>query len=359
MRSAFPRRQAFTLIELLVVIAIIAILIALLVPAVQKVRYAAARTQTTNNLKQFALAAHDYHGAWKYLPYNGQGASATSSDNTSGSWGYQILPYLDQEPLYDSQPANTTQAIPVPALLCAIRARPGYCTGVTAASCSGYVQSSGTTVTTFTANPTFTYICPTNGSYVIYLTAGSASIKGYTPTYPNGSNWFTEGNGANMSGGTNGYYFIVTATGAASGTSAGPATDFGVNPYINSAAGNINDPNNKCNLVGIPDGSSNTILLGHIYIQTSEYTVTAPSAANGIQCIFQAGTDATSRASLGNTAATWLMDGTATAVNQWGSPMTEGGLMAMADGSVHIFPYSTSLQYFLTPNDGVDVQVPQ
>ena len=61
-------RTGFTLIELLVVIAIIAILIALLVPAVQKVRQAAATTQSTNNLKQIALAAHDYHGAFKFLP---------------------------------------------------------------------------------------------------------------------------------------------------------------------------------------------------------------------------------------------------------------------------------------------------
>src|SRR2546422_1849685 len=97
----FSNRQGFTLIELLVVIAIIAILIALLVPAVQKVREAAARTQSTNNLKNIGLAMHGFHDANKRLPWNGvAGVNAAAGNNTTGSWAFQILPYIDQAPMF-------------------------------------------------------------------------------------------------------------------------------------------------------------------------------------------------------------------------------------------------------------------
>jgi len=91
---SLSRRQGFTLIELLVVIAIIAILIALLVPAVQKVREAAARTQCANNLKQIGLAMHGHVDVFKGFP------TAITTPGKKRSSLVPLLPFLDQQPLF-------------------------------------------------------------------------------------------------------------------------------------------------------------------------------------------------------------------------------------------------------------------
>src|SRR4051794_16089727 len=155
------RRAGFTLIELLVVIAIIAILIGLLLPAVQKVREAAARMKCSNNLKQIGLACHNYHDSYGVLPPSFTDDRSPFPNRQVDTLWFNILPYLEQQPLFNQ----------------------GTKGGNAFVASDGYIQK--TAVAEVAPNVVSMYICPADGS--IDEDTGDPTLARYTPpTTPQG-----------------------------------------------------------------------------------------------------------------------------------------------------------------------------
>jgi len=124
--------KGFTLIELLVVIAIIAVLIGMLLPAIQKVRAAAARSSSTNNLKQIGVAIQSYHDAYLTMPNTTANTwdAAYYEDPRAGAtwvvtWSWAILPFMEQNALYTSYWSAGSQMAPVKTFMCPGRGRNG------------------------------------------------------------------------------------------------------------------------------------------------------------------------------------------------------------------------------------------
>jgi prepilin-type processing-associated H-X9-DG protein/prepilin-type N-terminal cleavage/methylation domain-containing protein len=250
MRSS--RRVGFTLIELLVVIAIIAILIGLLLPAVQKVREAAARMSCSNNLKQMGLAMHTYHDANQTFPFGGADDYYDSNglDYYSLPWGVYILPYLEQQNLY-----NLFK--------------------VASLSGSGHQQRFNTQGPgTFGSGPSnpFLFNDPPNNTNTTTGNPAATPLKIYRcPSSPSPypavytDSWTAQGcsnvvNSTPMAG-SQSWTVAVTDYAAASGVTGGMRGTYGLGNIPGGEEGILND-NHSVSIPQISDGTSNTWLVG-------------------------------------------------------------------------------------------------
>lgn len=244
-------RSAFTLIELLVVIAIIAVLIGLLVPAVQKVREAAARMQCSNNLKQFGLALHNCQDT--------QGAFPATTGFTKG-WGLLpvVLPYMEQDNLFKG--INFSLAINSRANLPILQAKLKFfhCPSdpsPTQMPGRGLPAGSNPTAASVSTTYTVTHYVGSFGDGCIvgenlgFTNAGNASRNNY-------------GCGGCSSGRCNGTPSATTLCAQPSIGFGGGANHRGIFNYLSSSA-NAAQNSPPTRIADITDGTSNTVMFGH------------------------------------------------------------------------------------------------
>jgi len=366
------RRSGFTLIELLVVIAIIAILIGLLLPAVQKVREAAARTQSSNNLKQLALAMHMYNDTMGTLPHDGTtyyGCWSSAFGPTTQwkqvppmpaisagcSWAYKILPFIEQANLYN----NWNFTTPIKTFMDPSRPGNGLATGQ---------WDGGNDETIYIAGPVTDYAANAMVFGSAMNTSGPPSSPSWDP------NWLDSPTTWHPFGRT-----IQTITDGSSNTILLGIKAMATQVYTQRGQGSFTPSNNGSPISTFDDpitsagqgdpgwdgdmglmrgngpdtvwwmaGPMNTSLpyapdapwpnSSTPYLPGSTYGF-APGWAQWCGNMYRVVQDAKDL----------------NAQNLWGSPYQGGSLMGMADGSVRVMTYSTPISAviaFLTPNGG-------